>query len=90
VLKRDMEFAMMDELVKNCRMQGISVIYGYFYPTGKNAMVKDFFAIQGFDKLNEDGAKTVWKFEIPNDYKNKNYYIEIAENNDKTQGDNHE
>lgn len=90
VLKRDMEFAMMDELVKNCRMQGISVIYGYFYPTGKNAMVKDFFAVQGFDKLNEDSLRTVWKFEIPNDYKNKNYYIEIAENNDKTQGDNHE
>lgn len=90
VLKRDMEYAMMDELVKNCRMQDISVIYGYFYPTGKNAMVKDFFAVQGFDKLNEDSLRTVWKFEIPNDYKNKNYYIEIVENNDKTQGDNHE
>ena len=28
VLKRDMEYAMMDVLIYFCRMQGISVIYG--------------------------------------------------------------
>lgn len=78
VLKRDMEFAMMDELVKDCRKQGISVIYGYFYPTGKNAMVRNFYSVQGFDKVREDSEKTVWKYEIPADYEDKNNYIEIV------------
>ena len=40
VLKRDMEFAMMDALVKKARESGIRTIFGYYYPTAKNAMVK--------------------------------------------------
>lgn len=42
VLKRDMEFAMLDELVRQCREQGIQKIVGYYYKTAKNAMVKGF------------------------------------------------
>lgn len=78
VLKRDMEFAMMDALVDACREQGISVIYGYYYPTGKNGMVKDFYAGQGFEKIGERTEETVWKYEIPDNYEKKNNYIEIA------------
>ena len=79
VLKRDMEFAMMDEVVKICLEQGISVIYGYYYPTGKNSMVKDFYAKQGFEKIKEVSGNTVWRFEITKEYKNKNCYIEVKE-----------
>lgn len=35
VLKRDMEYAMMDTLVKQCRDCGIRQIYGYFIPQRK-------------------------------------------------------
>ncbi|MBP3813145.1 MAG: HAD family hydrolase [Butyrivibrio sp.] len=45
VLKRDMEFAMMDELVKRALDRGIKSIYGYYYPTAKNKMVKDFYLL---------------------------------------------
>ncbi|MDE5583555.1 MAG: HAD-IIIC family phosphatase, partial [Ruminococcus sp.] len=38
VLKRDMEFAMLDELVRECRKRGISRIIGYYYETAKNSM----------------------------------------------------
>ncbi len=63
VLKRDMEYAMMDTLVKQCRDCGIRQIYGYFYPTAKNAMVKDFYALQGFEKLEEDvDGNAKWSF----------------------------
>ena len=73
VLKRDMEYAMMDTLVKQCRDCGIRQIYGYFYPTAKNAMVKDFYALQGFEKLEEDvDGNAKWSFRIPEQYTLKN------------------
>lgn len=77
VLKRDMEYAMMDVLIYFCRMQGISVIYGYYYPTAKNGMVKDFYALQGFAKVEEKPEGTVWKFLVPDEYDEKNKYIKI-------------
>lgn len=78
VLKRDMEFAMMDSLVGRCLEAGIDTIYGYYYPTAKNAMVKEFYALQGFAKISEDGAKnTVWKYEIQRPYEKKNLVIEV-------------
>ena len=54
VLKRDMEFAMLDTLVGECQKQGISEIIGYYYPTKKNAMVKELFGDFGFAKVSED------------------------------------
>ena len=80
VLKRDMEYAMMDTLVKQCRDCGIRQIYGYFYPTAKNAMVKDFYALQGFEKLEEDvDGYAKWSFRIPEQYTLKNQVITVME-----------
>lgn len=75
VLKRDMEYAMLDELIQTCRAKGIGVIYGYYYPTAKNGMVKDFYARMGFEKLHECENGTTWKFTIPDSYEKKNRYI---------------
>ena len=79
VLKRDMEFAMMDELVKKSLEKGIKTIYGYYYPTQKNKMVKEFYETQGFELLSCDseGNKT-YKLELDN-YENKNNVIEVKE-----------
>ena len=78
VLKRDMEFAMMDALVSECAKRGISAIKGYYYPTAKNKMVKDFFGLQGFDKTCEDGeGNSEWLFNISPGYKNKNTVIAV-------------
>lgn len=80
VLKRDMEYAMMDTLVKQCRDCGIRQIYGYFYSTAKNAMVKDFYALQGFEKLEEDvDGNAKWSFRIPEQYTLKNQVITVME-----------
>ncbi|MBO5520443.1 MAG: HAD-IIIC family phosphatase, partial [Eubacterium sp.] len=80
VLKRDMEFAMMDALVKKARESGIRTIFGYYYPTAKNAMVKEFYAGQGFAKVSEDEeGNTVWKFEIRDSYESKQDVIEVKE-----------
>ena len=80
VLKRDMEFAMMDELVKKCADRGIKRLMGYYYPTAKNGMVKDFYKMQGFTKLKEDAeGNTEWEFVIPKQYEKKNKVIRVNE-----------
>ena len=78
VLKRDMEFAMMDELVKHCKAHNVTTIKGYYYPSAKNAMVKNFYETQGFALEGEDeqGNKT-YRFVIPKEYECKNQYIEV-------------
>lgn len=80
VLKREMEFAMMDALVKRAEDLGIKKIIGYYYPTAKNMMVKDFYGLQGFIKVSEDSdGNSIWEFPITADYRNKQHVIEINE-----------
>lgn len=78
VLKREMEYAMMDELVEKCRRAGIDRIYGYYYPTAKNGMVKDFYELQGFDRVSVDEqGNTVWLYELGENYEKKNRVIKV-------------
>ena len=78
VLKRDMEFAMMDELVMECQRRDISEIIGYYYPSGKNGMVSGFYDIQGFDLEHEEElVKKVYKLRIDNGYELKNHVIAV-------------
>ncbi len=78
VLKRDMEYAMMDNIVQACREERINAIMGYYYPTAKNAMVKDFYGSQGFAKIAEDEeGRSVWRYDIPADYEPKNTVIAV-------------
>lgn len=80
VLKRDMEFAMMDELATLCQDRGITAIRGFYYPTAKNGMVRDFYEKQGFVKLSEDNqGNTVWELDLSQGYMNKNSIIQINE-----------
>ena len=80
VLKRDLEYAMMDELVRRCKEKGIRKIVGHYYPTAKNSMVKDFYSLQGFSKISEDEkGNTEWSFEIEDDYQPKNEVIEVED-----------
>ena len=80
VLKRDMEYAMMDELVEKCKKENISKIYGYYYPTAKNNMVKEFYRLQGFTKISEDAeGNTKWEYIIEGDYEHKNKVINVNE-----------
>ena len=77
VLKRDLEYAMMDEFVKKCKERNIKEIRGYYYPTAKNMMVKDFYSLHGFSKINEDSdGNSVWSL-LVEDYENKNEVIEV-------------
>lgn len=77
VLKRDMEYAMLDELVRAAKEQGIAEIIGNYYPTAKNSMVKGLYADFGFEKIGEDGeGNTKWKL-LTENYQNKNLHIKV-------------
>ena len=78
VLKRDMEYAMMDRLVEMAQEAGISEIRGYYYPTAKNRMVKEFYSLQGFDKIEEDQeGNSQWSLQLTEGYQKKNHVIAV-------------
>lgn len=79
VLKRDMEYAMMDELVRQCQCRGIKEIRGYYCPTNKNGMVKEFYKKQGFEMKSDNRGETVWSYDITDRYEKKNKYIQMEE-----------
>lgn len=80
VLKRDMEFAMLDRLVERCKEQNIDTIRGYYYPTAKNNMVRELYKTFGFDKISEDEAgNTVWQLDVSS-YNPKNKVIKVEDN----------
>lgn len=78
VLKRDMEYAMMDRLVEMAQEADISEIRGYYYPTAKNRMVKEFYSLQGFDKIEEDQqGNSQWSLQLTEGYQKKNHVIAV-------------
>ncbi len=80
VLKRDMEAAMLDTLVARALEKGITQIKGYYYPTAKNAMVKNFYGQMGFEKESEDAdGNSVWTISIDSSYNKKNKVIKVVD-----------
>lgn len=78
VLKRNMEEAMLDTIVKKAKEKNIQTIYGYYYPTLKNKMVNNFYNLQGFEEISCDQAgNKIYKLDILN-YQNKNNIIEVT------------
>lgn len=78
VLKRDLELAMLDELVFRCLKRGVQALYGEYLPTAKNRMVKDLYEQQGFEKICEDeGGRTRWRLAIDQNYVPKNRVIAV-------------
>ncbi len=76
VLKRGMEQAMMDELVRLTKERGITQIRGYYYRTPKNSMVAELYRTFGFTLAETHGDDTVWTLDTEN-YKNLQSIITI-------------
>ncbi|SFW12485.1 HAD-IIIC family phosphatase [Ruminococcus flavefaciens] len=79
VLKRDMELAMLDELVRRAKAKGITRINGFYYKTHKNSMVAELYSSFGFtlDKKLDNGDSE-WHLDIEG-YENKNKVIKIRD-----------
>lgn len=50
VLKRDMEYAMLDEIIKKANSLDLTKVLGYYYPTERNGMVKSLYQDFGLTK----------------------------------------
>ena len=76
ILKRGMEYAMLDELIKHCSKNEINEIVGYYFKSEKNSMVSDLYNQLGFFLVESNNNESIWKLDIKN-YKNKNKIIRI-------------
>ena len=77
VLKRDMEFVMLDELVRQCKEKGVSEIVGYYYKSAKNNMVSGLYEKFGFELKEKNDEDAIWKLDI-SEYENKNKFIGVS------------
>lgn len=79
VLKRGMEYAMLNRLVEEAKKAGITEIFGYYYPTKKNAMVARLYEEFGFELVQKDeSGNTVWRLDVSG-CEPKTVYMEITE-----------
>jgi len=76
VLKRNVEFALFDEFVRQCKENGVKEIIGYYYQSVKNNMVSDLYEKFGFVLKDTNGQNTIWSLNISY-YENKNKLIEV-------------
>ncbi len=82
VLKRDMEQAMLDTMVAQCKARGVKKIVGYYYQSAKNSMVEKLYESFGFSQVSAEGSDTVWELDVSGEYKNQNQYIKVESSND--------
>ena len=69
VFKRDLEKAVFDRLVAQCRALGVGRITGRYLPTAKNLFCKDFYATIGFEPTGgSDAGEKDYVFTVPADY----------------------
>lgn len=76
VLGRGVEQAMMNKVFDLAKQKGTRAVVGRYSPTAKNAMVRNFYAQFGFEKIFEDeNGSTVWELEV-HSYKPRAVFIE--------------
>lgn len=78
VLKRGMEFAMFDELVRRASALGATTITGAYIKTAKNDMVSALYRDLGFELAGgAEGADSHWTYSVRPTYQDKNSYIKV-------------
>lgn len=77
VFKRDLEYALFDALINQCKKNNITKIIGVFIETDKNNIVKSLYQDLGFELIKENNGYVIWEYNIPVDYENKNKVIEV-------------
>jgi FkbH-like protein len=64
VLGRRVEEALLQYLVQQARLRGISEIIGRYIPTARNALVRDHYAGLGFTQTGSQNGETVWQLAV--------------------------
>lgn len=79
VLKRGLEDAMMNTVIGEAKKRGVITVIGHYYPTAKNAMVRNFYESMGFVKVAEDNkGNTDWELRV-SDYTTRILHMEVED-----------
>lgn len=77
VLKREMEYVMLEMLVTECWNKNVTEIIGYYERTSKNDMVSRFYEQLGFEEVShEDKGRSEWRL-LLKDFVKKDVPISI-------------
>ena len=76
VLGRRVEEALLQYLVQQARLRGITEIIGRYIPTAKNALVRDHFARLGFVQTGSRDGETTWRLAVSG-YGEKNLPLKV-------------
>ena len=80
VLKRDMEVAMLDCLVRHALDKGVTTLTAAYLPTKKNAMVSDHYERLGFISVtpphNSPEGATYWTLDLAN-YSERSKHVRL-------------
>ncbi len=65
VLGRRVEETILQYLVEQARLRGITAIIGRYIPTAKNGLVRDHFSRLGFVQTgSQDDGETTWQLSV--------------------------
>jgi FkbH-like protein len=78
VFKRQMELAMLDEVISISKSLNIYDVYGTYIPTKKNSFVAELYSSLGFASIGQDqtGASK-WHYRIPTIESKHNMHIKV-------------
>ncbi|MDO8510932.1 MAG: HAD-IIIC family phosphatase [Nanoarchaeota archaeon] len=71
VLGKTVEFALMEDLIKRAKMEGIENIKGHFIPTKKNKPAENFLEECGFVLSKEDDQIKEYTFDFSKEFKTR-------------------
>jgi FkbH-like protein len=77
VLGRRVEETILQYLVEQARVRGITEIIGRYIPTAKNGLVRDHFDKLGFAQTGSQNGETTWQLAIAS-YCEKNLPLKVA------------
>ena len=77
VLGRRVEETILQYLVEQARVRGISEIIGRYIPTAKNGLVRDHFSKLGFVQTGSQNGETTWQLAIAS-YGEKDLPLKVA------------
>jgi FkbH-like protein len=76
VLGRRVEEAILQYLVEQARLNGITEIIGRYIPTAKNGLVRDHFSKLGFAPTGAQDGETTWRLDV-NSYDGKTLPLKL-------------
>jgi FkbH-like protein len=77
VFGRGLEYAMLDALVAEAQRRGVKTVTGWWLPTAKNLLVKDFYAKIGFELAEETDEGRLYIRAVPAAHSPLNTAIEV-------------